>query len=134
MIDVEARVYTRIKNVLSTNVDTASKYTDVPSAFPHVSVVESNNVLYSATSDTSGLEHHAELTYDINIYSIANNQKAECREIAKRIDEEMKAMGFVRTLMNQVPNMQRDIYRILLRYRGIVATDNEDNTYYVYSK
>ena len=40
---------------------------------------------------------------------------------AKVIDEAMQGMKFTRIMLNQIPNIDQRIYRIVGRYRAIVS-------------
>ena len=64
--------------------------------------------------------------YELNVYSNKTaGKKTECKKIAAMVDEEMAAMGFTRTMLNPIPNMDdATIYRMVGRYRVTVSKDN----------
>ena len=55
-------------------------------------------------------------------------KKSECKAIAAFVDEQFAALGFTRTYLNPVPNMDdATIYRMTGRW---IATVGSDNTVY----
>ena len=66
----------------------------------------------------------------------ANGKKAEARNIANIVDAAMQGMKFTRTFMNPLPNLDRTIYRITLRWEAIagepITTDGTDTTIQMY--
>lgn len=123
MIDCENEVFTRIAVPLRESIKgihVTSEYMNAPSAFPHVSVVMSDNALAGTDSDFHEI---AVVMFEINIYSnLTNGRKSQCRKITGMIDAIMFHMNFTRIAMTPVPNMQdASIYRIAARYRA--ATD-----------
>ncbi len=126
MNDCENEVYTRVATVLREKfpgINLAGEYVKAPSAFPHVSIVQSDTVtVYMKTTDT---RQYDRLLFEINIYSNkATGKKTECKAIAKEIDRIMFSMNFRRMSMTPVPNMENEsIYRIVARYR--VTTDGK---------
>ncbi len=128
MIDPENEVYTKIVNMLRRDfpgIDTSSVFVDAPSAFPHVSIVLSDNSIMRATMDTGDYEV-AICMFEINIYSNKEEgRKSECKKIAKAIDDLLKPFNFRRMAMTPVPNMMdNSIFRLVMRYR--VATDGKN--------
>ena len=125
MIDCENEVFTKLAIALREKVQgifITGEYTNTPPTFPHVSVVMADNSLSSVDSDFNEISI---VMFEINIYSnLANGKKAQCREIAKIIDNILLRMNFSRISMTPVPNLQNSsIYRIVARYR--VATDGK---------
>ena len=79
--------------------------------------------------DTSGIENFADVMYQVDIYSNKNKgKKSECKAIAAVVDDEFARLGFTRTFLNPVPNMDdATIYRMTGRYRGVVGEDGSGN-------
>ena len=128
MINVENEIF----NIVATAVRTAypgafvvGEYVKSPSRFPCVSVVEIDNTAYDNTQTSGCLENHADITYEINIYSNKiSGKKSECKEIASLLDNEFATLGFSRTMLQPIPNMDdATIYRMTGRYRGVVSKD-----------
>jgi hypothetical protein len=65
--------------------------------------------------------------YEVNVYSNkVTGKKSECKAIIALIDREMLALGFVRSTLTPVPNMNDStIYRMVARYRATVSSDNK---------
>ena len=129
MIDIENQVFSRIATRLRETfkgIYVTGEYVKTPSSFPAVSLIEMDNAPLRRTQTSDSVENHAELMYESNVYSNkAAGKKTECKKIAGVVDEEMAAMGFTRTMLNPIPNMDdATIYRILGRYKAVVSTEN----------
>lgn len=100
-----------------------SEYVKSPSSFPFVSLVEIDNATFRNTQSTDGNENHVAVTYELNVYSNkTSGKKAECKAIARFIDEILLEMNFTRTMLEPVPNQdEATIYRILGRYRAVIS-------------
>ena len=129
MIDVETEVFNIVSKKVREKYPTifmTGEYVKSPSSFPCVSLIEVDNQIYRNTRSTDCIENHAQVLYEVNVYSNKKSgKKAECKEIISFIDAELRALGFTRTLMNPVPNEEdATIYRMVGRYRAIVSKDN----------
>lgn len=128
MIDVENEVFDSVAT------DVRAKYPDIymvgeyvktPSQFPCVSLVEMDNQSYQRTEDSGSSENHASVMYEVNIYSNKTvGKKSECKAIATLIDEQMLALGFARTMLQPIPNLDdATIYRMVGRYSAVISKD-----------
>lgn len=126
MIDVENEVFNSVAT------DVRAKYPDIymvgeyvktPPKFPCVSLVEMDNQSYQQTEDSGSVENHASLMYEVNIYSNKTvGKKSECKAIAALIDERMLALGFARTMLQPIPNLDdATIYRMVGRYSAVIS-------------
>lgn len=136
MIDIENDVYDlaakRLRAAFS-GIDVASEYTEMPAAFPHVSIVESDNSVLQ-NMRTLKIENAVHVMYECNIYSNKKaTRKSEAKEIASTLDSVFEELGFTRMFREQVPNL-RDarIYRIVCRYEAEVGFGTEEGTYLIY--
>ena len=125
MIDCENEVYTRVATALRSafpKIDITGDATNVPSAFPHVSIEQIDNREMRNRTDAKEM---TEVVFEVNVYSNAQNRKkSEAKSIAKIIDESFSGMNFRRMSLDRIPN--RDdltIYRLVGRYEG--RTDGE---------
>lgn len=132
MIDIENIVYTKIHDALQ-GIDVAGDYVEQPSVFPHVSVQEISNIVRSANMDTSKIEQYASLLYSIDVYSAKTvGKKSEAKSIAEQVNTVMEGLGFRRSMCQPMPNVDRTIYRITMRYSGTVHEYvNGDNITYL---
>lgn len=126
MIDIENEVLNEVFERLSVKfpkLDVASEYVRSPASFPHLSLFETDNSVVIRTQTGTQTENHASLLYEANIYSNKTvGKKAECREIASALDDVMGHMGFTRTMLNSIPNLNdASIYRIVARYTAVVS-------------
>jgi hypothetical protein len=128
VIDIENIVFDRvIAKVQSVFPDIfmTGEYVSSPASFPAVSLVEMENTNRTETVDSGSNENHAQVMYEVNVYSNKiTGKKCECKHIIAMIDEEMLAMGFSRVTLTPAPN-ERDstIYRMVARYRATVSSD-----------
>ena len=119
MIDCENEVYTRIADRLRKavpGIDISGVYVNIPSAFPHVSIEQSDSRVVKKQTD--GEHEMAEVSFEVNVYSNARNQrKSEANNIANLIDEMLFGMNFRRISRGPTPNPEDlAIYRITARY------------------
>ena len=130
MIDVESAVFntvaTKVREVFP-DIYMVGEYVKSPSSFPAVSLVEMDNAVRTDTIDSGSNENHANVMYEVNVYSNkTTGKKSECKAIIALIDQEMLALGFVRATLTPVPNMNDStIYRMVGRYRASVSADNK---------
>ena len=130
MIDIENEVFDRVmKRVREKYPDIfmTGEYVKSPSSFPAVSLIEMDNAIRESTIDSGFNENHANVMYEVNVYSNkTTGKKSECKAIIALIDAEMTAMGFVRSTLTPVPNeYDSTIYRIVGRYRAVVSANHE---------
>lgn len=130
MIDIENEVFDRVaKRVREQfpNIFMVGEYVKSPSSFPAASLVEMDNSSREDTVDSGSNENHVSVMYEANVYSNKTAvKKSECKAIMTLIDEEMTAMGFVRSTLTPVPNeYDSTIYRMVGRYRASVSSDHK---------
>ena len=128
MIDIENAVFNRVAmkvREVFPDIFIAGEYVKSPPSFPAVSLVEMDNITRVNTIDSGSSENHAEVMYEVNVYSNkTTGKKTECKEIIALIDNEMTAMGFARFTLTPVPNeYDSTIYRMVGRYRAVVSAD-----------
>lgn len=130
MIDIESTVFNRVATKVHEvfpDIFMTGEYVNSPASFPAASLVEMDNSTRIETIDSGSNENHANVMYEVNVYSNkAVGKKSECREILALIDEEMLAMGFSRVTLTPVPNeYDSTIYRMVGRYRATVSSTHE---------
>lgn len=142
MIDVENLVIDTISKAIKASAySTAlvvSDYTDMPSKFPCVSVIESDNSTYRRTQDNDLKEHHTRVLYEVNVYSNkTSGAKSEAKKILDIVDTTFQNIKFTRTFKNSVPNKDKTIARMVARYEAIIGeeqTIGSDKIYQVYRR
>ena len=128
MINVENQIFDIIAKAIENEYPKAyvvGEYVKAPSQFPCISIVEMDNTAYDKTQTSSSLENHAELMYEVNVYSNkTSGKKSECKAIASLIDNEFATLGFSRTMLQPIPNLDdATIYRMTGRYKAVVSKD-----------
>lgn len=135
MIDIENVVFDNVKTAILLEFPEAfieSTYVERPPSFPCVSLVESDSTSNTKTIEISGEIKHENLTYECNVYTNGNGKKMKAKQIADIVDTAMSVKGFRRTMRSQIPNVERTIYRITMRFVGTVAQGIEDGDNIIY--
>ena len=130
MIDCENEIFDTIAKAVRNaypSVFVSGEYVKAPSKFPFVSLIEMSNTAYERTQSSGGVENHASLMYEVNVYSNkTSGKKRECKAIATLIDNELAALGFSRTMLQPIPNMDdATIYRMTGRYTAVISKDKK---------
>lgn len=128
MIDAENEIFNAVAESVRKaypSVFISGEYIRTPSKFPFVSLVEMSNTAYDRTQSSGSLENHASLMYEVNVYSNKKSgKKSECKAIATLIDNELATLGFSRTMLQPIPNMDdATIYRMTGRYTAVISKD-----------
>ena len=128
MIDCENEIFNAVAKavrVSNPSVCISGEYIRTPPKFPFVSLIEMSNTAYDRTQTDGSLENHASVMYEVNVYSNKKSgKKSECKAIASLIDNEMATLGFSRTMLQPIPNMDdATIYRITGRYTAVISKD-----------
>ena len=142
MIDVENLVIDTISKALKasaySNTLLVSDYTDSPSSFPCVSVIEMDNYTYRKTQDDDLKEHHTNVMYEVNVYSNkTSGSKSEAKKIMEVVDTAFQNIKFTRTVKQAIPNRDKSIYRIVARYEAVIGEgfkQGDDTIYQVYRR
>lgn len=141
MIDIENYLFDKVVNAVLAQYPDCSYYsveTSVPSNFPCITMEEIENEVYTDSMDSSNLENHARISFEINVFSnLESGKKEQAKAICNIVDGIMAENNFVRDFYSPTPNIDRTIYRITLRYTGIVSkgVENNDNMlYHIYRK
>ena len=127
-------IYQQIFDKLKTDIVSQSSYEPIvvktapsnSSKFPIVEVVESQNVLQYETLDKQ--EQIDKLTYTVNIYTQDNKNKVSkviiAEELVAIVDEIMSNhYGMDRINCQRIPNLDTNVYRMLLTYNCSVDKD-----------
>ena len=126
MIDIENDVFDMVAAKVRAkhpDVYMVGEYVKTPPKFPCVSLMEMDNQTYQLTEDSGSVENHVSVMYEVNIYSNKTvGKKSECKAIASLIDEQMLALGFARTMLQPIPNLDdATIYRMVGRYSAVIS-------------
>lgn len=130
MIDIETSVFDTVAKAVRAEypkIFMTGEYVKVPPKFPCVSLMEMDNQSYQRTEDSGSSENHVSVMYEVDVYSNKSvGKKSECKAIAALIDEQMLALGFARTMLQPIPNLDdATIYRMVGRYSAIISKDKE---------
>lgn len=128
MIDIEKDIFNAVSTKVRDEIPDifmSGEYVKSPPSFPASSLVEMDNSAYTSTQTSTETENHANVMYEVNVYSNKQvGKKSECRKIISLIDKEMAALGFTRTMLQPIPNMDdATIYRMIARYKAVISKD-----------
>lgn len=126
MIDIFNELFTLLDTTLhnyNANIETATVFTNMPSSYPFVSLEEIGNSVHEQTSNCK-VENHADIEYEVNIYTQDPNKKGNADEIAGIVDTFFASLGFVRMSKTPMQSSDETTYRIVLRYMGVVSQNH----------
>lgn len=130
MIDISNVIVKKVTDAVSTlgiSVYVTSTNPDSISSYPCVSVVEFDNTTYERSLDGAQTEYHANVTYEINVYTNnASGKREQAKDIIKKIDDVMLSNKFTREMLRPLPNADSRIYRLYARYSAIVEYGKDD--------
>lgn len=146
MIDVENVVFSNIATALRTlflgnypGLKVYGEYVEFPESFPCVSLWCTDNYTYRRSQDEDKREHHANVLFSTEVYTVGPTKKADAKKIADAVDLLFQDMGFTRSAMLVLPNVDRNAFRITLRHIGvaqeaITTTENgvDKRTFIIY--
>lgn len=135
MVDCENKVINDIQTAVSTVYNNLAFYGEeniAPSKFPCVVMYQEDNYILENYIDTSGIENYVRMTYLVNVYSNKKaGRKQEAKDICKIISDKMVGLGFRRTMLSPMPNIDITICRYTMRFVGTVC-EEQTNKYRVY--
>lgn len=144
MIDIENVVFTKVatavRSAYSTTYPKLKVYGEdvtVPESFPCINIVEASNSVYTRSISMDNHENHASVVYEVSIYTNDKKKKQSAKTLASFVDTQFKTMGFTRSFSSQLSNADRSIYRIVMRYTGVVEagiTVGLNTVYRVYGR
>lgn len=127
MIDIETDIFNYIATALRseyTGIYVTAEKRRMPSKYPAVQLVEMGNTVSADTSDSGSLENHADVMYEVNVYSnLVSGAKLQAKGIVGFIDELFLGLGFVRQLLEPIDNADASVYRYVARYVARVSKD-----------
>lgn len=128
MIDFENFIYNDIATTLRgkySDIYIAGEYVKAPPKFPAVYVIEKYNVANIGTQDSGSRENHANVMYEVYVFSnLTQGKKTQCKEIFNAIDEVFATLGFTRRLKEPIPNLEDStIYQMVGRFTATISTD-----------
>lgn len=126
MIDFESEIYTLVSSAAkarSPRLSVSSENVRSPTSFPHMTVCELSNSTYQRTLDSAGIEHHATVMYQVDVYDTSSTRKSSCKAILNAVDTEFQRLGFVRVSSQPLELQNAALYRITARYSAVVETN-----------
>ena len=128
MIDIENKTFNYLEGLLKTeftSINVVGERLNAPSDFPCVSIIQEDSSTDTSTIDSGSNENCVDVMFEVNVYSNnKNKKKTECKKISAFVSDKMVELGFARTMLNPIPNIDNSIYRIVARYVGKVDKNN----------
>ena len=87
MIDIESEVFNTVSEKVREQypeIFMTGEYVKSPSSFPCVSLIETDNQIYRNTRTSGCIENHAQVVYEVNVYS--NKQRGKKLNVRKFSD------------------------------------------------
>ena len=141
MIDIESVVFGKVATALRSayrKISVYGEYVETPKTFPCVCLVEDDNYPYERTATREDNENFVKVMYTLTVYANSeDDKKSQAKEIFATADEVLKSYNFNRTMMAQVPNIDRTIYRITGRYEAVVEKGKvigSDTVHFIYRR
>ena len=125
MIDYETDIFNSVATQLRsayTGIYVTAERQRTPPKFPAVQIVEMSNVASTDTQDSASLENHADLMFEVNVFSnLKSGAKLHARGIVGYVDTLFQGLGFARQLLEPIDNADDSVYRYVARYIGRVS-------------
>ncbi|MBO4407394.1 MAG: hypothetical protein J5849_06805 [Clostridia bacterium] len=130
MIDAENAIFARVREkILERFPETAvlNGGPETPEALPAVVLTEEDNASYARSLDGEGKEHHARVTYALDVFTDAlNGGKTLAKAIAGAADGVLCGLRFTRLSFSPAEIGERGVVRFSGRYRAVVAAPKEE--------
>lgn len=127
IVDIENEVFSIVAAVLRDKYDgilVLGETVLAPAEFPCVSIEEADNYANRNTQDTGSNENHANLMYEVNVYTNrASGKKSECKAIFNTVDEIFSSIGFTRIMKKPVSMDDSTKYRMIGRYTAVASKE-----------
>ena len=129
LIDIENALFTRIAIAVRLQFPEAyvsGEYVAQPPRLPAVYIVEQDNSVYLPGRDSGDIENFANVAYQVDVWSNRTvGKKTESKAIMAIVDTEFAKLGFTRTFLNPVQNLNDpNIFRMTGLYRAVVSKDH----------
>ena len=122
MIDIENKVIDNLSQAFDGVAKVSGVFVESPAEFPWVYAREISNSEYQRSIDNDLHDHHASVTFRVEYYSAARvGAKQEIKALAQIGDIAMQNMKFTRTFYQPLPNLDRTIFRITMRWEAIAG-------------
>ena len=136
MIDIANKVLTSVRAAYTEAGKTvkvvSGYYANLPT-LPCVEIIETSNTTYQRSLDSDLTEHHASVTFQIDVYSDKKDKsKSDAKELFAIADQCMQSMKFTRTSYDIDVVLDRTLSRVTGVYRAIVRepVEVDGNTVY----
>ena len=128
MIDNENATFNRIalalrEQYLPTYPDMRvyGEYVEFPEGFPCVSLWMTDNYTHLRAREIGDTEErYVNVTFQTEVYTVGPGKKALAKELSNFVDSLYAEMGYTRTAMMVLPNVDRNAFRITLRHTALV--------------
>lgn len=130
MIDAENAIFTRVRERILERFPEAAVLNggpETPETLPAVVLTEEDNAAYVRSLDGAGEEHHARVTYALDVYADAlQGGKTLAKAIAGAADEVLCGLRFTRLSFSPAEGRERGVVRFAGRYRAVIAAPKEE--------
>jgi len=141
MIDIEHKIVDTIFTAVTTsypNADITTGFDEKTAVFPCVVIEEIDNVPYRRSITDDCAENHAQLTYEVSVYTDnKDSAKSEGKKILDIVDTALQGLKFRRIRKNKPLNIARTIFRQYGRWEVVVGkpvVSGENTVYQMYRR
>lgn len=125
MIDYSNEIFNTVAKSLRSSyegIQMKGEYVETPAKFPTVTVDEiSNTPVYL---DSATMNKYAKVTYRSQVFMNGEGKRMKAREIFKKLDEEMMALGFTMVTYTTTPSIYNsEVYCITATHEGVIGAD-----------
>ncbi len=129
MIDIENIIFTVINDAIKEKygagtVTLSSEDLPVKATFPYVYITEADNYTKYETLDSSMRENHANVMYEVKVYTHNDGKRELAKAIFRLISDTFLRKGFLRKTTLKSTYNDGAIFCVLGRFEAVVSEKN----------
>lgn len=134
MIDLEGYVFNAVATATRTQfpgIEVKAEYDPSAAKMPCVTIEQKDN--YVAKGAIGGaIENQVNVMFEVNVYTNDGaTRKKSAKSIMTYVDSQMVAQGFVRTMLQPIPNLlDATVFRLTARYTARITQHGDDYVIY----
>ena len=135
MIDLEGYVFDYVATATRSQfsgISVKAEYTPESAEMPCVTIEQKDNYVAKANMSGERIENVVSVMFEVNVYTNDGaTRKKSAKSIMSYVDGLMSAKGFVRTMLQPIPNLlDATVYRLTARYTARIAENSTDYVIY----
>lgn len=135
MIDLEGYVFDKVATATRrqfSGISVKAEYTPEAADMPCVTIEQKDNYVAKSAMSGENIENIASVMFEVNVYTNDGaTRKKSAKSIMSYVDSLMSAEGFVRTMLQPIPNLlDATVYRLTARYTARISRHGDDYVIY----